>query len=320
MSGGRNRARIRRGLHRLGIAQLRAFVWERGRVGFVQNLEGMRSVVHAGFFLTAAAWSWDALALWVFGMEGLLVLLLIQGIWIAAATGLVLLNIGFLSTLDGQPVGRFGAANMLSLGRLASLPLLCSFIVQERWVAALVAYLVIASSDIVDGIVARRRHEETRLGFVLDPIVDVLFQVSVFVSLYSGGRIGGVTLAAVLFRYGLLFFGCAALYFLQGRIWIRPTPFGRATGVALGAGTILLLYGPRSGWPDATLSLIARIITLLFLAGAVHVLAIGWMNFRRPAAQGYGDWRRWGLRIARPGSSAENLDRAPRKEDEDRGS
>jgi hypothetical protein len=40
-------------------------------------------------------------------------------------------------------------------------------------------------------------------------------------------------------------------------------------------------------------------LALLFAAGAVHVLFIGWVNFRRPADAGYREWMRWGLPIAR---------------------
>lgn len=291
--------RLRGVLRRLGIAQLTDFVWERSSVGLRHNHEGMRAVVRAGFLLTGAAWILDASIAALLNLHGIALLFLVQGLWIAAVSGVILLNIGFLTRLDGTMVTRMGLANQLTLARVALLPLLAALILQERWAAALAGYLLIASTDVVDGIVARRRHEETRLGFVLDPLGDILFQIAVFVSLFLRDRVGPWTLAAVLVRYGLLIFGCVALYLLQGRIWIRPTPFGRATGVALGAGTVLLMYAPLSGWTGSSLGVIEKIIAILFAAGAVHVLMIGWVNFRRPAAEGYGDWRKWGIRISR---------------------
>jgi len=297
----RERTALERILGHLGVAQLTHFVWERGRVGFHQNPEGMRDVVRTGFLITGLAWAAAICVTLPLGMEGLLPLLLVTGVWIAAATGLLLLNIGFLSTLSGEPVHRLGAANLITLARISTLPLLSALILQGRWTAALVAYLAIAFSDVADGIIARRRHEETRLGFILDPFGDILFQVVVFMSLWSCGRVGSGTVAAALVRYGLLLFGCLALYFLMGRVWIRPTPFGRATGVALGAGTVLLLYGPISGWERDSLRLVERGITILFIAGAIQVLMIGWANIRRPAGSGQGDWRKWGLKLARPG-------------------
>ena len=286
-------------LKRLGIAQLTDFVWERSSVSFHQNHEGMRAVVRTGFFLTGAAWILDLAIATLLGLRGTALILLVQGLWIATVVGVIVLNIGFLTKLDGTVVTRFGLANQLTLARVALLPLLAVLILQERWAAALAGYILIALTDVVDGIVARRRHEETRLGFVLDPLGDILFQITVFVGLFLRDRVATWTLAAVLVRYSLLIFGCIALYLLQGRIWIRPTPFGRATGVALGAGTVLLLYAPLSGWTGSSLGAIEKIIAILFAAGAIHVLMIGWVNFRRPAAEGYGDWRKWGIRISR---------------------
>ncbi len=299
MNAEQHRVRLRGILKRLGIAQLTDFVWERSSVSLHHNHEGMRAVVRTGFFLTGAAWILDFSIAALLGLRGTALIFLAQGLWIAAVTGVILLNIGFLTRLDGTVVTRMGLANQLTLARVALLPLLAVLILQERWAAALAGYLLIASTDIVDGIVARRRHEETRLGFVLDPLGDILFQITVFAGLFLRDRVGPWTLAAVLVRYGLLIFGCIALYLLQGRIWIRPTPFGRTTGVALGAATVLLMYAPLSGWTGSSLGVIEDVIAILFAAGAVHVLMLGWVNFRRPAAEGYGDWRRWGIRISR---------------------
>ena len=80
-----------------------------------------------------------------------------QGLWIATVVGVILLNIGFLTKLDGTVVTRFGLANQLTLARVALLPLLAVLILQERWAAALAGYIVIALTDVVDGIVARRQ-------------------------------------------------------------------------------------------------------------------------------------------------------------------
>jgi len=297
LSGGRNRARLQRGLIRWGIAQITHFVWDRGQIGFRENPGGMRAVVRAGFSLTGLAWAIDLSLILGLSLAHGGTLLLVQGIWISGITGLILLNIGFLSTLDDRTAQRLGAANVISLGRFSLLPSLGYLILQRCWTAALIGYLLLALSDVADGIVARRRQEETRLGFVLDPLSDVFVQITVFACLFARARIEGWVLGAMLLRYGLLLFGCLALYLIRGRIWIKPTPFGRASGVVLGTGTVLLLLGAALNWREGMDRGIADAIGFIFLGGAVHVLVIGWVNFRRPAKAGYGDPGRWGLRL-----------------------
>jgi cardiolipin synthase len=259
----------------------------------------MRAVVRGGYHLTIAVWLLSAASASLLDLRQPILILLFEAAWIAAVTGVLLLNIGFLSNLKGESVPRLGAANYISLLRLTLLPLLVALILQGRWIAALVAYVAVSLSDVADGVVARWRREETRLGFVLDPFGDVLFQVAVFVSLYMRSQISGLLLATVLLRYGLLFAGCAVLYLVQGRIWIRPTPFGRSTGVALWVGTVLLLATPRMRWDPTIPFWIERLLTVLFAAGTLHVLSIGWMNFRRPPAEGYGYAKAWGILIRR---------------------
>jgi phosphatidylglycerophosphate synthase len=286
-------------MRRAGIAQITQFVWDRGQVGYRQNPDGMRAVVRAGFVMTALAWAIDLLLAFGFGWVSIFSLLLFQGLWISAITGALLLNISFLTTLDGRPSSRVGAANLVSLGRVGFLPTLSSAILREDWPIAIILYLILALSDVADGMIARMRHEETRLGFILDPIADVVFQVVVFASLYARERIGDAALAAVVARYALLLLGSVALLLIRGRIWIKPTPFGRATGVIVGAVTVYLLTGPLFHWNLRSLHIAEGIITALFAAGAIHVLVIGWINFRRPAQAGYGDWKLWGVPLIR---------------------
>ncbi|MDM7917118.1 MAG: CDP-alcohol phosphatidyltransferase family protein, partial [Candidatus Eisenbacteria bacterium] len=219
MTGGRNRARIRSGLIRWGISQATQFVWDRGKVGFRQNPEGMRAVIQTGLWLSLAALAVDIPLAALLSAGGVLALVLAHLFWISIVCWVVLLNIGFLTDLAGNPVARVGPANVLSFLRIGFLPTLAWLILERQWVAATAAYLLIALTDVADGIVARRRHEETRLGFVLDPIGDVCMQLAVFIPLYLRDRIGEVTMGAVLLRYGVLLGGCLGLYLLRGRIW-----------------------------------------------------------------------------------------------------
>jgi cardiolipin synthase len=193
---------------------------------------------------------------------------------------LLVFNVGFLETLDGRPLGHLNGANILTLGRLFLLPLLAYLIGGRRLDLAAPAYLILAATDVLDGLWARWKKQITKLGIVLDPLADVAFHLWVFCALFWAGIIPAWILALVITRYGLLIGGGAFLYLTKGQIRVLPTPFGKATGVLVTAGTLALLIFPPASvpwvyWVVPTLGVILALTVL-------HVLAIGWVNLRLP--------------------------------------
>jgi cardiolipin synthase len=64
--------------------------------------------------------------------------------------------------------------NLLSLVRLALIPLFLGFLLTGQDPAALATLLAASVTDFLDGFLARRLHQVTRLGAILDPIADRL--------------------------------------------------------------------------------------------------------------------------------------------------
>jgi cardiolipin synthase len=259
------------------------------------------SIVHSGYFFSACALALG-LALWLAGqLPGARLFLLLHLIWISAMISLILLNSGFLEHLDGRPLERLGWANLLTMARLCFLPVLLYLLWLREWRAGLALYVVLGLTDVADGAVARRRGEESKLGFVLDPFVDILFHLGVLLGLSLLGILSWLTGGLVLARYLLLLAGCGLLYLTKGEIWIQPTPFGKATGLAIAAltGAALFLLG-IGGAAVRGLPWAGHGLSVLFAAGVVHVCVIGHVNFRRPAVGGIAVYRRgWGLLVGR---------------------
>jgi cardiolipin synthase len=90
--------------------------------------------------------------------------------------------------------------NLLSVGRIAVLPLVHLDIVSGRFVRALLLLVVIAASDWLDGYLARVLDQRTRLGAVLDPIGDRLVFVVVGVALVRAGLLPLWVIAVLLAR------------------------------------------------------------------------------------------------------------------------
>lgn len=298
------RSRVR---HVLGWASWPFFAWRPHPAEGLPSPDrrgdprAVRSIVQAGCTLLAVAliidlWLWRGL--W---LPGAPLFLLGHFVWISGVSSLLLLNSGFLQHLDGRRLERLGLANLLTVVRASFLPVLLYLLWLSRWTSALGVYAVLALTDVIDGAVARRRHEESKLGFVLDPFVDILFHLGVLLSLSAVGVLSWLTGTLVAARYLLLLGGCGALYLAKGEIWIQPTPFGKMTGIAISllTGFLLLVLGLERATPGLRRG-IDRGLAVVFAATVLHVLMIGRTNFRRPVAGGVAVYRRgWGLLLSR---------------------
>jgi cardiolipin synthase len=90
--------------------------------------------------------------------------------------------------------------NLLSLVRLLVMPLVWIDITSDRPVRALIVLAVLVSTDWIDGYVARRFDQVSRLGKVLDPISDRILIAIVVVALGAAGIVPWWALGAVLLR------------------------------------------------------------------------------------------------------------------------
>lgn len=78
--------------------------------------------------------------------------------------------------------------NIISFVRLCLIPLYLALLFCGFDVAAFVVFAVAAASDFVDGQVARRTHQVSKLGKLLDPAIDTLLMMSGVIACYLVGR------------------------------------------------------------------------------------------------------------------------------------
>jgi CDP-diacylglycerol--glycerol-3-phosphate 3-phosphatidyltransferase len=93
--------------------------------------------------------------------------------------------------------------NLLTLSRILLIPVfvvLYSSPSPERALAAAVVFAVAALTDLVDGYVARRRAQITRVGRLLDPIADKLLVLSALILLVQFGRVDAVVAILMIAR------------------------------------------------------------------------------------------------------------------------
>ena len=87
---------------------------------------------------------------------------------------------------------RFNTPNAITVARIAITPFVAWLILQdgliERW-SAFWIFAAAATSDVVDGRLARGNEEVTRFGQLLDPIADKLLVLVTFLPLYGLGHL-----------------------------------------------------------------------------------------------------------------------------------
>lgn len=71
--------------------------------------------------------------------------------------------------------------NALSLLRLLFIPFIIYFGVKEIYYVAFLIYLAAALTDILDGVIARKKKQVTNFGSTFDPIVDTTLFTAVYV-------------------------------------------------------------------------------------------------------------------------------------------
>ncbi len=260
-----------------------AFDWISGRVGSRENPDGMRSLMHAGIALAALVALLDGVCLWRHGWTQWELFSFLHLAWVSAFMIATVLNVGFLETIEGTRLRSLGGPNTLTLARGFLVPLLVYLILMRDFGVACGLYALATATDVADGWWARHGGGHSKLGIVLDPIVDLLLHLCVFSALVRAGLLGLPALIMILLRSGLLIFGTILLYLWKGCVRIQPTPLGKGTGFVLTLATIgalaLTAWVPRAA---GALAFLRTLLTLLLGLSVLHVLAIGLINLGRP--------------------------------------
>jgi len=104
--------------------------------------------------------------------------------------------------------------------------------------AALAIFVVTALSDLLDGVLARRLNQKTRLGAILDPLADKVLLICATVLLalpatcVPGSQLPNWVVVAVVAKDLWVTIGFVVIYLVTDRLRTRPTVTGKACMVA----------------------------------------------------------------------------------------
>lgn len=117
--------------------------------------------------------------------------------------------------------------NLITILRLALVPVFGCLAVGGRFEAALLVFLVAGISDALDGYLARRLNQVSRLGAILDPIADKLLILTGVAILAAENLIPLWLAVAVAARDAIIVSGALTYRRLAGSIEMTPTLFSK---------------------------------------------------------------------------------------------
>lgn len=118
--------------------------------------------------------------------------------------------------------------NALSAARLLLTPAMVYFLASEAFGPALLVFAAAGASDALDGYLARRLNQATRLGAILDAVADKLMILSSLAMLAWLARLPPWLATTVLGRDVLVLAGAAlAWYIAGGRLIVAPSLLGK---------------------------------------------------------------------------------------------
>ena len=157
----------------------------------------------------------------------------------------------------------FNVPNVLTLIRIALLPVVAWYFKMGHMALALAVYLIAMVTDVFDGLIARKFNQITAMGKLLDPIADKLSVITMLWLFVSVRQIPLWVLIVFLLKELIMISGSGAA--LKCGIVVCAQPIGKAT-------TLVFVFSVVARFVRLTLAA----DMLLYLCVALSLLAVFW--------------------------------------------
>jgi cardiolipin synthase (CMP-forming) len=180
-----------------------------------------------------------------------------------------------MSATNPARVRTWTVPNLISGARLVPVPVFAWLAFSGHDAAALAVLAVSGASDWLDGVLARRWHQQTRLGELLDPAADRLFIATTLLVLALRDVVPWWLVAVLVGREVMLVIVLAALM-SRGHGPLPVHFVGKAGTLALLYAFPMLLLAQWDGWIGHAAALVGWAfawwgIGLYWLAGGLYV-------------------------------------------------
>jgi cardiolipin synthase len=197
-------------------------------------------------------------------------------------------------------------ANLLTIARMITIPLMITLILSNHTGWALAAFLLAGTTDLLDGVIARRYKQSSDLGAILDPMADKLLMTACFIVLSLPdhpktfpdfalvNRIPVYLTIVTISRDVFIVMIALVIHLTSGHIRFTPTALGKATtAIQVGMiGTVLLF----NYWGQEA---------------PIAVRGIAWLTLAATLASGFHYIYQYSTRMAGTEGTAARTPRAP---------
>lgn len=140
--------------------------------------------------------------------------------------------------------------NTLTILRFFLIPVFIFKLLKGDVHTAFLVFVVAAVTDMLDGYIAKKFSQITFLGRILDPLADKVMIIGAFVALYLSDlpvKANAVLLYFVYLKEFYTILGIGCIYYLEGKVEIKPSIFGKATTFLESFAVIYFLFVNLTG-------------------------------------------------------------------------
>lgn len=177
-------------------------------------------------------------------------------------------------------------ANMITILRFLLVPAVVYWLLSGEWRLAFAGFVIAGVSDAVDGFVARRFNQRSKLGGYLDPMADKLLLVSVFVVLGFMGELPLWLVIAAVSRDGLIVCAVVLATVMGNPVEMKPLMVSKAnTAVQIVLAAVVLAelaFAADFGLLRSGLIILSALLTVA--SAAAYLVA--WLRYMSAHGEG----------------------------------
>jgi cardiolipin synthase (CMP-forming) len=168
--------------------------------------------------------------------------------------------------------------NLITIFRLILVPIVIVTIMQGRWSAAFILFVVAGVSDAVDGFIAKRFDMRSEFGAYIDPLADKALLVSIYVTLAIVGVLPS-WLSIVVVSRDLMIVAAVLLSWVMARpVKIRPLMVSKLNTAAQIGFAALVLAAKAFGVETVPFGDVAMIAVAGLTVASAGAYLAGWLR------------------------------------------